>query len=126
MFTTKEEAIARIELIADTQRAKVVGDPVRAFEYQAAETAAKAFQAAGYSGPVPPEVSVWASAKGWSNTEACDDILTAAAQFRYALQYIRGVRLNAKYQLLDNSELTIEEINSIATEAINNLKGVGS
>ena len=45
MFSSKQEILDRIDLIADVQREKVVADPVRAFEYQAAERGARAYAA---------------------------------------------------------------------------------
>ena len=66
MFSSKQEILDRIDLIADVQREKVVADPVRAFEYQATERGARAYADAGYTGVIPGVVQVWAEARGWS------------------------------------------------------------
>lgn len=92
----KEEMIAVIDNEADVTRAMVVGDPVRAFEYQWAEQQALAFKQAGYAGTTPPAVASWSTAKGWSNQQAADDILSAAQLWRQALIGLRQARLSGK------------------------------
>lgn len=62
-------------------------------EYTAAKADADAFKAAGYLGAVPSSVSSWAAAKGWTATQACDDILLAAANWIGAQSSIRSNRL---------------------------------
>lgn len=120
---TKEERIARIDLVADHQRAKIVGDPVRAFEYKAAEEEALSFKSANYTGVVPPTVSAWANARNWTAQQATDDILNEAARFRQALNYIRTVRLAGKYGIQDAvDEIQIQEI---FDRTINQLKALG-
>ena len=71
-------------------------DPLRVVEYQVAESDALAFKAAGYAGPVPASVSVWATAKGWTAQQAADDILAAAQLWRQALIGLRQARLAGK------------------------------
>jgi hypothetical protein len=124
MYLSKEDIIYRIDLVADTQRWRMVGDPVRTFEYQAAESDAVAYRDAGFQGTVPPFVACWADARGWTAQQAAEDILTEAARFRYALIYLRTVRLKAKYQVLDPNT-TIEQANAIAEAATNQLKAIG-
>ena len=92
----KDEMIAVIDTEADVARAMVVGDPVRAFEYQWAEQQALAYRQAAYSGAVPPAVSAWATAKGWTAQQAADDILAAADAFRTAMAGLRQARLVGK------------------------------
>ena len=92
----RSQMITNIDTEADIIRTRVVGDPVRAFEYQWTENEAKAFQAAGYAGAVPASISSWASAKQWTAQQACDDILAAAAAFRNAMATIRSLRLSGK------------------------------
>jgi hypothetical protein len=113
---------ARIDVVADAVRAKLVGDPVRAFEYQAAEIGAKAYKATGYTGAVPPVVQCWADTKGWTAQAACDDILTEAAQYHGALEYLRSTRLQGKYALVGLSQ-DAAEASFAAT--INALKVLG-
>ena len=124
MFATKQEIIERIDLIADVQRAKIVGDPVRAFEYQAAEQGARSYADAGYTGSVPGVVQVWADARGWTPQQAADNILAEATQFQGALVFIRGTRLQAKYAVMDVA-VTLEQANEIGMAAISALKGLG-
>lgn len=52
--------IGRIDTVADAHRRKLVGDPLKAFEYMAAETAAVAYRDAGFVGEVPQCVQSWA------------------------------------------------------------------
>ena len=63
MPMTKEEMIQIIDSEVDTVRTIVVGDPVRAFEYQWAEQEALTFKNGGYTGAVPSSISAWAQAK---------------------------------------------------------------
>lgn len=121
---TKEAIVYRIDLVADTQRAKLVGDPVRAFEYQAAERGAQAYRDAGYTGSVPGVVQVWAEARSWTPQQAADDILAEAQQYQAVLVFLRGVRLKAKYRVMDPA-VSLEEARVIAAEAIETMKSIG-
>ena len=67
-------------------------------EYVLAESDAKAYKAAGYTGTVPDSVASWASAKGQTATWAADDILTTATGWRQAQSSIRATRLTCKEQ----------------------------
>ena len=104
------QMIVNIDVEADIIRTRVVGDPVRVFEYQWAETEANAYKAAGYTGTVPVSVSSWATAKGWTPQQACDDILVAAATFRSVMAAIRNTRLIGKEQIraADGDEVVAE------------------
>jgi len=101
----------KIDEVCDTVRLQIVGDPVRAFEYQQAMTDAGAFVLGGfagappnqyqcpgnYQGPVPPTLSCWLTANpGWTVQEAAADILTTAAKFTGAMTYLRAARLEGK------------------------------
>lgn len=88
----------RIDTAADTARARVAGDPLRAVEYDRARIAAEQFAAAGYQGDVPPMVAAWAI-NGRTAREAADDILHEAAQYTAALIALRETRLAAKEQV---------------------------
>lgn len=121
---TKEDIVYRIDLVADTQRERLVVSPVRAFEYQAAEAGAKAYRDAGYQGDVPAVVSVWAEARGWTSQQAADDILAEAAVYQQALVFLRGIRLKAKYRVMDPA-VTLEQARAIAAEAIEQMKALG-
>lgn len=93
---TKDDMIRMIDAEADIIRTRVVGDPVRAFEYQWTEREAVSYRDAGYAGTVPVSVAIWAQAKGWTPQQATDDILLAAENFRGAMAALRSARLNAK------------------------------
>ena len=114
-----EEMQARIDVVADAVRAKLVGDPVRAFEYQAAEQGALLFKSVGYTGQAPSVVQCWADAKGWSAQQAADDILTEAQKYHSALLYIREIRLQGKCGL---AGLSLDDANVTFAKAINDLK----
>ena len=105
-----QQMITNIDVEADIIRTRVVGDPVRVFEYQWAESEANAFKAAGYAGTVPVSVSTWATAKGWTAQQACDDILAAAVTFRSVMAAIRNTRLIGKEQIraAENDEVAAE------------------
>jgi len=90
--------LAAIDSAADTARARVAGDPLRAVEYDRARIAAEQFAAAGYEGDVPPMVAAWAI-NGRTAQEAADDILHEAAQYTAALIALRETRLAAKEQV---------------------------
>ena len=83
--------VARIKSDAN----RIVNDTVGALsnEYAQAKIDADAFKASAYLGAVPSSVSSWASAKGWTAMQACDDILTAAANWVGAQAAIRSNRL---------------------------------
>ena len=104
------QMIVNIDVEADIIRTRVVGDPVRVFEYQWTESEATAFKAAGYTGNVPVSVSSWATAKGWTAQQACDDILVAAQTFHSVMAAIRNTRLIGKEQVraAENDEAAAE------------------
>ena len=87
----KAALVAKIR--ADANR--IVSDTVGALsnEYTQAKTDADAFKAAAYLGTAPSSVSSWATAKAWTSMQACDDILTAADNWRGAQAAIRSNRL---------------------------------
>ncbi len=95
---TADELCTRIDTAADTARARVAVDPLRAVEYDRARIAAEQFAAAGYQGDVPPMVAAWAI-NGRTAQEAADDILHEAAQYTAALIALRETRLAAKEQV---------------------------
>lgn len=68
----------------------------RATEYQRAESQARAYKAAGYSGSVPTTVRVWAETKSWTNQQAADDIIAQADSWIAAQDVIRENRLKTK------------------------------
>jgi hypothetical protein len=115
--------VERIDIVADAQRARIAGDPVKVFEYQAAEEGARAFAATGFAGDAPSVVASWAAARGWTNQAAAENILAEAAQFRGALEYIRATRLAGKYAVM--GAVTDEAAEAAFNQAIAQLKAVG-
>lgn len=108
----------QVDTAADTARAAVAGDPLRAVEYDRAASEAQAFAAAGYQGTVPPMVAAWAI-NGRTAQQAADDILREAAQYNGALVQLRATRLQAKElirQAMANGN--VEQAQDIAAETI--------
>jgi len=101
--------LTRIDSDVDTLYAAVIGN--RAEEYRVAEAEAIAFKGAGYTGAVPASVASWASAKGWTATAACDDILATASAWRTAQSAIRAARLLRKEQA--RNAATAQELNTV-------------
>jgi len=117
---TKQTATlcARIDTAADAARAAVVGDPLRAVEYERAASEAQSFADAGYQGDVPPMVAAWAIS-GRTTQQAAEDILREAAQYDGAIVQLRTLRLEAKELIrAAMSEGNAELAENIAAEAI--------
>lgn len=93
----KLSACLSIDADADAIYGAVQGNRIE--EYRTAEAEALTYRAAGYAGTVPPSVAGWASAKGWTATQAADDILATAAAWRGAQAAIRAARLARKEQV---------------------------
>lgn len=70
--------------------------PGRLAEYKQAKADAETFKAAGYTGTPADTIASWAEAKGWTDQQACDDILSTAASWEGALSAIRRKRLIGK------------------------------
>lgn len=93
----------KVDADADAIYAGAIGN--RATEYGEAEAQATAFKAAGYTGTVPAFVANWLSSntKGFTTaSQATDDILAQAAAWRGAAAAIRGNRLLAKKNLIND------------------------
>jgi len=88
------DGLRQIDRDVDGIYADVIG--YRATEYEAAERDALAYQAAGFTGEVPPSVASWVAASGMDAEAAALDILGEAAAWRAASQQIRAQRLLAK------------------------------
>jgi hypothetical protein len=97
LIELKTNSVLAIDSEVDAIYLAALGN--RGPEYTDAEAAAVAYQAAGYTGTVPPDVQSWATAKGWTATQAADDILAAAASLRGAKSAIRAARLLRKEQV---------------------------
>jgi hypothetical protein len=86
--------VRKIDSDADAIYSAVIGN--RSTEYAQAEIDGINYKAANYTGTVPSSVLSWATAKGWTATKACDDILQTAAGWRTAQAAIRAQRLGKK------------------------------
>lgn len=126
-----DELCIRIDTAADTARARVAGDPLRAVEYDRARIEAQAFADAGYpADAVPRTVAAWAI-NGRTAQQAADSILAEAAAYTEALYVIRETRLAAKEQirtLMDAGE--VEQAQQLAEQTIVSIEaavaGVGN
>nr|WP_312623660.1 hypothetical protein [Pseudomonas juntendi] len=121
-------ACHQIDQAADAARRAVLGDGLRALEYQLTAQEATAFAAAGYSGVVPPTVQAWMDAAGLDGKAATDSILAKAAAWKTALYELRAVRLKGKQDVLKASTHDgVESVADVAISAITaSVQGVGN
>jgi hypothetical protein len=129
-LTTEANLLRSVDDAADKARRLVVGDTLRAIEYQRAADQAAAFQAAGYQGPVPSMVAAWAVG-GRTPQQAAEDILREAAQYNGALELLRTTRLQAKVLIRKLMAVgNIEQAQDIAAETIASIEaavaGIGN
>ncbi|CAB4163229.1 hypothetical protein UFOVP814_12 [uncultured Caudovirales phage] len=95
--TRKTNLIKQVDAQVDAIMRDCIGE--RATEYQRAETQARAYKAAGYTGTAPTTVRVWAETKAWTNRQAADDIIAQADAWVTAQDAIRENRLKTKEAL---------------------------
>jgi hypothetical protein len=93
-------AAQQIDQAADSARRTVLGDSLRAVEYQKAAAEARAFAADGYVGVMPPSVQAWADAAELQPQAAADSIIVEADAWQAALYAIRAARLKGKQRVL--------------------------
>ncbi|AOX10676.1 hypothetical protein Q5O_20560 [Pseudomonas putida JB] len=121
-------AAEQIDQAADLARRSVLGDSLRALEYQLTAEEAKDFAMANYEGEVPPTVQAWMDAADMEAQAATDNILAEAAAWKGALYKIRAARLKGKQEVLKRTSL--EGAEAVADEAIAEIKasiqGVGN
>lgn len=94
-----DDAVRKIDRDVDRIYVDTIGN--RGEEYRLAEADAQAYEAAGFSGAVPPFVADHQAAKahlGWTAQQAAEDILATAANWRGAQAQIRAQRLSSKEQ----------------------------
>lgn len=97
LLALQSRSVVQIDREVDAIYQAALGN--RGPEYTDAEMAAQAYADAGYTGTVPADVQSWATAKGWTATQAANDILAAAADLRNAKSAIRAARLLRKEQV---------------------------
>lgn len=116
---------ARIDTAADTSRARVAGDPLRAMEYDRARLEAQAYAEAGYpADAVPRTVAAWAI-NGRSPQQAAEIILVEAAAYTDALYMLREIRLRAKEEVrIRMGAGEVDAAQKIASEAISVIEAV--
>ena len=121
-------AAMQVDQAADQARRNVLGDSLRAVEYQLTATEAEAFAASGHEGAVPATVQAWMDAVGKDAVSATTDILEEARAWKGALYGIRAARLKGKHDVLQ--ALTHAEAEVVADKAIASIhvsvKGVGN
>lgn len=76
-------------------------------EYRLAYDQAKPWADGGYIEPAPSTVASWATASGWTNTQAADDIIATREAWMGVLEGIRNVRLSGKANV--DAATTVEE-----------------
>lgn len=90
----------QIDQAADQARLSVLGDSMRAVEYQLTAQEAEAFAAGNHVGEVPGTVQAWMDAVGKDAVSATDEILAKANAWKAALYQIRAARLKGKHEVL--------------------------
>lgn len=94
-----EQLCAKVDTAADSARATLAGDPLKAMEYAQAAADAQAYQDAGYpKKEVPLSVAAWV-VKGRTAKQAAEQILAKADQLTDHLLGLRTLRLKAKAQI---------------------------
>lgn len=111
-----QAAMEQIDQAADLARRAVLGDSLRALEYQITADEAKVFAEGGYQGEVPPTVQAWMDAADLDAPAATDNILQEATAWKNALYKIRAARLKGKQDVLKRT--THEGAVAVADEAI--------
>jgi hypothetical protein len=86
----------------------------RVTEYQSAETQARAYKLAGYTGTVPPYVQVWATPNSQTAQWAADDIIARADELAAVQLAVREKRLDMKVRITACSD--IEDLQDLAEE----------
>lgn len=113
-------ACLQIDQTADLARRNVLGDPLRALEYERAAKEALTFAAADYVGDMPLSVKAWADAAELDPKAAADSIIAEADDWSKALYAIRAARLMGKQQVLKTNSHDAAEAK--ADEAINTIQ----
>ncbi len=117
----KRDIINYIDSTVDAIYAQAVGN--RTEEYKAAEADAIAFKDSGYTDTAGTYITGWAQIKGWSDQQACDDILYQANAWRTASIVMRQQRLSLKEAArLATDEQTLVTIKTQAVETFKTIK----
>lgn len=121
-------ACQQIDQSADLARRLVLGDTLRALEYQTAAQEAATFAQGNYEGVVPPTVQAWMDAASLEAKPAADNILAKAEAWKGAMYQIRVHRLKGKQDVLKaTTHAAVEAIADAAMLAIHaSVQGVGN
>lgn len=122
-----ESLCSKIDAAADSARATLAGDPLKAMEYAQAAADAQAYQDAGYPKKnVPLSVAAWV-VKGRTAKQAAEQILAKADQLTDHLLGLRTLRLKAKAQIrADAGKGKIDLARSAADDALVAIRGLVS
>jgi len=122
-----ERLCAKVDTAADSARATLAGDPLKAMEYAQAAADAQAYQDAGYpKKEVPLSVAAWV-VKGRTAKQAAEQILAKADQLTDHLLSLRTLRLKAKAQIRANAgKGKIDLARSAADDALVAIRGLVS
>lgn len=96
-----DQLLAILDKSADDARAAIIGDPLRALEYETAAAEALQFKEAGCPEDAVPRAVAAGAIHGITARESADSILREAAQFSDAQYRIRETRLLAKATVRD-------------------------
>ncbi|AXW01378.1 phage tail protein [Ralstonia pseudosolanacearum] len=124
LVALRQRLCDQLDAAADAVRLAVVGDPLRAVEYERAADEALAYQGAGYAGDVPPSVQSAADATGSTARQAADAILAKHAAWDAVLYDLRALRLKGKEVI--RRAVSDEEAAQAADEAIASVRGRAS
>ncbi len=108
------EIIKYIDSTVDSIYSQAVGN--RTEEYKAAEAEAIAFKDSNYTSTASRLISDYAEIKGWSDQQACDDILYQANAWRAAIAEIRKARLSLKEAT--RAATDEQQLNTVKQQAI--------
>lgn len=122
-----EHLCAKVDAAADSARATLAGDPLKAMEYAQAAADAQAYQDAGYpKKEVPLSVAAWV-VKGRTAKQAAEQILAKADQLTDHLLGLRTLRLKAKAQIrAQASKGKIDLVRNAADDALVAIRGLVS
>lgn len=118
----KSVGVAAVDSEAEITRLATIDNPTRAIEYEIVSKEADIYKASGYAGDPPRAIAVWASIKGWTATEATDDIIRARDQYINGILYVREIRLSGKAAIV--AATTAEEVTTATETALAQLRAV--
>lgn len=117
-----EKLLNNLDRAADQARLAVVGDPLRALEYETAAAEAARFKSTGYPDDEVPRSVMAGAINGISARESADSILREAQRFSDAQYLIREARLQGKATVRDLvSAGQLDQAREVANGAIQSI-----